>query len=193
MTDGLAVVPERDRRGQARQLTDQATANIGRIILGKEHEVRLALTCLLARGHLEPAAHRDQLARFVLEDVVAHPSERSILFVAPGAGDRTLLDLLEPLADSKAEDCGTHVVVLGSNERRPASFSPSGPLTWLPARSVGPERSLLLYYGDGPAYALVSAAARRDETVPFFHTDDRALVAQLMLQLQRDLGMAMAE
>jgi len=152
-----------------------------------------ALETLLARGHLEPAAHRDQLARFVLEDVVAHPSERSILFVAPGAGDRTLLDLLEPLADRKAEDCGTHVVVLGSNERRPASFSPSGPLTWLPARSVGPERSLLLYYGDGPAYALVSAAPRRDGTVPFFHTDDRALVAQLMLQLQRDLGMAMAE
>ncbi len=52
MTDGLAVVPERDRRDQARQLTDQATAQIGRIILGKEHEVRLALTCLLARGHL---------------------------------------------------------------------------------------------------------------------------------------------
>jgi len=52
MTDGLALVPERDRLDQARQLADQIADNVGRIILGKEREIRLALTCLLARGHL---------------------------------------------------------------------------------------------------------------------------------------------
>jgi len=69
MTDGLAVVPERDRRDQARQLADQITATIGQIILGKKHEVRLALTCLLARGHLliedVPGVGKTLLARAI--------------------------------------------------------------------------------------------------------------------------------
>ncbi len=52
MTDGLAVVPARDRRDQARQLAEQVTATIGRIVLGKDREIQLALACLLARGHL---------------------------------------------------------------------------------------------------------------------------------------------
>ncbi len=52
MTDRLALVPERDRLDQARQLADKVAGNVGRIILGKEREIRLALTCLLARGHL---------------------------------------------------------------------------------------------------------------------------------------------
>jgi MoxR-like ATPase len=69
MTDGLAIVPERDRRDQAKQLADQITATIGQIILGKEHEVRLALTCLLARGHLliedVPGVGKTLLARAI--------------------------------------------------------------------------------------------------------------------------------
>ena len=69
MTDGLAVVPERDRRDQAKQLADQITATIGQIILGKEHEVQLALTCLLARGHLliedVPGVGKTLLARAI--------------------------------------------------------------------------------------------------------------------------------
>ncbi len=35
-----------------KQLLDQAVNQAGRIIIGKEHTVRLALTCLLANGHL---------------------------------------------------------------------------------------------------------------------------------------------
>jgi hypothetical protein len=66
-------------------------------------------------------------------------------------------------------------------------------VSWASTQVLGDERRLVLYYGDGPAYALVSAAARRDGTVPFFHTDDRALVERLALQLQHELGMAVAE
>jgi len=69
MTDGLAVVPERDQRDQARHLADQVTATIGRIILGKEREIRLALTCLFARGHLliedVPGVGKTLLARAI--------------------------------------------------------------------------------------------------------------------------------
>jgi MoxR-like ATPase len=34
------------------QTLDRIVAHAGRIVLGKEHEIRLALACLLARGHL---------------------------------------------------------------------------------------------------------------------------------------------
>ncbi len=69
MTDGLAVVPERDRRDQAKQLADQVITTIGRVILGKDQEIRLALTCLLARGHLliedVPGVGKTLLARTI--------------------------------------------------------------------------------------------------------------------------------
>ena len=38
-------------RGQ-RELLDAAVARLNEVILGKDHEIRLAMTCLLARGHL---------------------------------------------------------------------------------------------------------------------------------------------
>ncbi|MBT78643.1 MAG: MoxR family ATPase [Gammaproteobacteria bacterium] len=69
MTDGLAVVPARDRRDQARQLAEQVTATIGRIVLGKDREIQLALACLLARGHLliedVPGVGKTLLARAI--------------------------------------------------------------------------------------------------------------------------------
>jgi MoxR-like ATPase len=52
MTDGLAQIADGDRRGQAKALADQVVEQVGRIILGKNREIRLALTCVLARGHL---------------------------------------------------------------------------------------------------------------------------------------------
>src|SRR5210317_1543210 len=35
-----------------RETIDQAVASIGEVLLGKEHEVRLSLCCLLSGGHL---------------------------------------------------------------------------------------------------------------------------------------------
>jgi hypothetical protein len=61
-------------------------------------------------------------------------------------------------------------------------------VTLVSPRRVDSDRPFLLYYGDGPAYALVSANKLDDEGVPMFHTGDRALVEQLALRLQRDLG-----
>jgi MoxR-like ATPase len=42
-----AEIPE-----SAKTIVDQVAAAVGKIILGKEHQIRLALTCILARGHL---------------------------------------------------------------------------------------------------------------------------------------------
>lgn len=40
------------RQSEARSLADQLVEEVGRIILGKDDEIRLCLTCLLANGHL---------------------------------------------------------------------------------------------------------------------------------------------
>jgi diguanylate cyclase (GGDEF)-like protein len=156
------------------------------------------LDALIARGHSEPQEHRDQLTRFVVDDATTRLRERAVLFVAAGGGpggawDPALFAGLERLAGRSSEDCATQIVVLGDEARRPSQLPQAPAVSWASTQVLGDERRLVLYYGDGPAYALVSAAARRDGTVPFFHTDDRALVERLALQLQHELGMAVAE
>lgn len=42
-----AEVPE-----SAKMIVDQVAQSVGSVILGKEHQIRLALTCILAKGHL---------------------------------------------------------------------------------------------------------------------------------------------
>jgi MoxR-like ATPase len=52
MTDRLAAVAGEPRNAGARRLADQAVAEVGHVILGKQNEIRLAVVCLLAQGHL---------------------------------------------------------------------------------------------------------------------------------------------
>ncbi len=42
----------RDKASRDRELLDAAIAHLNQVVLGKDREVRLALACLLARGHL---------------------------------------------------------------------------------------------------------------------------------------------
>ena len=62
------------------------------------------------------------------------------------------------------------------------------PVTWVEPSRAGLHQPFLLYYGDGPVYAMVAADKPTAEGLPFFHTDDRALVEHLAFQLKRDLG-----
>jgi len=43
---------DHDRLARARALAEPVISCVGEILLGKDHEIRLAMTCLLARGHL---------------------------------------------------------------------------------------------------------------------------------------------
>jgi MoxR-like ATPase len=52
MADRLAALTSDPRHNRARGLADQAVREVGQVILGKPNEIRLAVTCLLARGHL---------------------------------------------------------------------------------------------------------------------------------------------
>jgi MoxR-like ATPase len=51
MADRATAVSD-SRPGRARVLADTVTQEVGRVILGKPTEIRLAVACLLARGHL---------------------------------------------------------------------------------------------------------------------------------------------
>jgi hypothetical protein len=64
-------------------------------------------------------------------------------------------------------------------------------VTWISPQKAGTDRAFLLYYGDGPAYAMVTdAAVAGGSGADFFHTSDRALVEHLVFQLQRDLELS---
>ncbi len=43
---------DHDRLARAKALAEPVISCVGEILLGKDHEIRLAMTCLLARGHL---------------------------------------------------------------------------------------------------------------------------------------------
>ena len=182
LEDALERRLEADRRSLARRLEPAG--------------LEATFDALIARGHREPQAHRDQLVRFVVDDVVAHPTERALLFVAPG-GDSTLAnDLggrLHGLGETPPDGCAARVVLFHEEPRSSVPRARSGPVRWQRPHSFGKDKLVLVYYGDGPAYALVCAPPQRDGTVPFFHTDDRTLVERLALQLQTESGMAVAE
>ncbi|MCL4776313.1 MAG: MoxR family ATPase [Gammaproteobacteria bacterium] len=52
MAERLSALTIDSRHGQARALAEQAIREVGQVILGKQNEIRLAVTCLLAQGHL---------------------------------------------------------------------------------------------------------------------------------------------
>jgi two-component system cell cycle response regulator len=141
------------------------------------------LTTLLDEGQPEPVALPAQVARFLLEEMRRRPNDRGLLFLSPAQGLMTVIrNGLEQLhaAQSRAE-----VVLVGDPHETPID---AGSITWVPPARVGTDLPFLLYYGEGPAYAMVSDSKPDDQGLSFFHTSDRALVEHLAFQLQRDLG-----
>jgi MoxR-like ATPase len=52
MTGNVTALAGKDQQAQARQLAARVIDDVGGVVLGKTAEIRLALTCLLAGGHL---------------------------------------------------------------------------------------------------------------------------------------------
>jgi MoxR-like ATPase len=52
MSDPVALRADHDRLSRARDEAERVVARVGSVLLGKDREIRLAMTCLLARGHL---------------------------------------------------------------------------------------------------------------------------------------------
>jgi len=131
-----------------------------------------------------------EITRFLLEEVRRRPGDRGLLVVAPGPE-------LAPLVGREIErlhgvDSRMEVVVVGDAPK--TSDRPALPVTWVSPERAGTARRMLIYYGDGPAYAMLAEPGRGaggGTRWPMFHTSDRALVEHLAFQLQRDLGVSL--
>ncbi len=137
---------------------------------------------VLELGTVEDAAVEGQILRFVLEDVVRRPNDRGILFISPGA--RWLPDLLETLHEVRGRTTRTEIVLLAEGEERDATSQ----VTWVAKSDVDSRRPFAVYFGDGPAYAMIGQVGAPAERTPIFQSADRAFVEHLAFQLQRELG-----
>ena len=65
-------------------------------------------------------------------------------------------------------------------------------LTWVAKAGLDSRRPFLVYYGDGPAYAMVGQVTLSAARAAIFQTADRALVEHLAFELQRELEIVLS-
>jgi diguanylate cyclase (GGDEF)-like protein len=130
-----------------------------------------------------------QVGRFLLDEVARSPHERGVLFLAPGTDPEAGLEALRPgLEALRGSEPRTSVVVLG--ERGPEA--PAGtPVVYVPPERVGTGTPFLVYFGEGPSYALVGDAEEEAGGCAVFQTADPVLIEHMVFQLGRDLGVAL--
>ena len=125
----------------------------------------------------------EQVARFLLDEVARRPGDRGLLFLSPGGA--LPARVREGLERLRGLELATQVVVLAQR----GHDVPAGvPVKAIPARNAGSEHPFVIYYGEGPAYALVGGS----NGAPLYHTGDRSLVEHLAFELQRDLDVALS-
>jgi hypothetical protein len=137
---------------------------------------------MLELGSVEPVEIEGQILNFVLEDVVRRPADRGVLFVSPGA--RWLPEVLETLHAMRGRLSRTEIVMVAETEEQDSVPG----LTWATKSSLDSRRPFLVYFGDGPAYALIGQVTLAAARTPIFQTADRALVEHLAFEFQRELG-----
>jgi FixJ family two-component response regulator/GGDEF domain-containing protein len=134
----------------------------------------------------EAGSHRLslQLASFLMEEVVRRSGDRGLLVLSPPPG---LVPVVEDgLQRLLALEQNTEVVVLGQLDQE--KLGRRG-LTWVEPESSASHEPFMLYYGEGPVYAMVlDKDPTPDGDQMLFHTGDRAVVEHLAFQLKRDLG-----
>ncbi len=143
----------------------------------------LVLDALAAKGQALGAEALPQVLRFVLTEVERRSQERGLLCVAPGPG---LVHLVrEELARFDPSQTRTEVVLV-SDER--ADSLVGSPVTCVAPSQIGTRRPFLVYYAEGPGYALVGEPDAANGSPVLFQTSDRVTVEHLAFQLQRALG-----
>ena len=137
---------------------------------------------LLEQGDVQSVDIEGQVLRFVLEDAFRRPGDRGVLIMSPGA--TWLAEVLETLHETRGRDTQTEIVMLADGTARHANPQ----LTWISKSSLDDRRPFLVYYGEGPAFAMIGSAIRVEGAAPVFQTTDRSLVEYLAFELQRELG-----
>lgn len=156
--------------------------------LGLEHKpFPILLDALAGCGEPLPADAFEQVVRFVIGEVDRRASERGILCISPGP---SLLHVVrEGLARLDPAQTRTELVVV--TEGRAEALA-GVPVTCAAPQQIGSRRPFLLYYAEGPAYALVGEPGAAGDAATLFQTADRVLVEHLAFQLQRALGVPIA-
>lgn len=143
----------------------------------------LVLDALAAKGQTLGAEALPQVLRFVLAEVERRSQERGLLCVAPGPN---LVHLVrEELARFDPSQTRTEVVLV-ADER--ADAMGGTPVTCVTPSQIGTRRPFLVYYAEGPGYALVGEPDAAAASPVLFQTADRVTVEHLAFQLQRALG-----
>ena len=64
------------------------------------------------------------------------------------------------------------------------------PVTWAPPARLGTDAAFLVYFGEGPAYALLreGGQAEKEREPTLYHSSDPVLVEHLAFQLGHELG-----
>jgi hypothetical protein len=144
-----------------------------------------ALLAQASPGRTETA---EQMTRFLLGEVRRRPDERGMLFVAPGA---SLIGALRDGLDGlRGLSMRTEVVLVA--DRRTDQIA-GVPVTWVSSMRTGTTSPFLIYYGEGPPYAMVRDEVVEEQSTSFYHTSDAVLVEHLAFQLGRDLGIPIGE
>jgi len=137
---------------------------------------------LLELGDVQPVDVEGQILRFVLEDLFRRPGDRGVLILSPGT--RWLADVLETFHETRGRETDTEIVVLADGAAR--NVNPQ--ITWISKSSLDDRRPFLVYYGEGPAYAMIGSTTAVASNAPIFQSADRCLVEHLAFELQRELG-----
>ena len=150
--------------------------------ISKGASLEIVFDRMLELGTIEPTGVEGEILRFVLEDVFRRPEDRGILFFPPGRG--WLPELRGVIDDLASQQTRTEIVLLSdgvSRERGPE-------IHWIQKSPLDARRPFAVYFGDGPAYAMVGQVNVVAARAPIFQTADRALVEHLAFRLQRELG-----
>lgn len=194
-TDGTQ--PEALDRALERRIAEDRLSLIRSMEL-EDRPFAEVLTALLDAADPIPPEKAQQIGRFLVSEVGRRTADRGLLVLAPG---RALLGTaLEGLAELSALEGETEIVVLaGATDEESAPLADIDreqlgphPITWVSRERSGSHDPFLLYYGDGPVYAMVTGSdapgSNAGGKLQFFHTADRAVVEHLAFQLKRDLG-----
>jgi two-component system cell cycle response regulator len=137
---------------------------------------------LLELGTVQDSEIEVQILRFVLEDIVRRPGDRGVLVLSPGT--RWLPDILETLHEIRNRKTSAEIVLLAEGTERYKNPQ----VTWIAKSALDARRPFLVYYGAGPAFAMIGPVTAPRSSTPIFQTADRALVEHLAFELQRELG-----
>jgi hypothetical protein len=124
------------------------------------------------------------MAELLIGELPCRPTERGLLFLAPGAERPALTAQLAELASG---DSATQVFLATDGDTAPSGSSVHA--VPLPA-DVAADTTWIVRFGEGPQYALVAAPPESGRRV-VFHTTERALVEHLAFRLRAEVGFGM--